>query len=96
MSNLAETDTLFFDRAGLDRGRVEKTVAGALKGAEDGELFLEYSQSEALSFDDGRAEKRQLRHHPGLRPAGGRRRDAMAMPMPASSPKPRSSALPRR
>ena len=54
MSNLAETDTLFFDRAGLDRGRVEATVAGALKGAEDGELFLEYSQSEALSFDDGR------------------------------------------
>src|SRR4249920_1171995 len=54
MSNLAKTDTLFFERAGLDRTRTESTVAQALKGAEDGELFLEYSQSEALSFDDGR------------------------------------------
>ena len=26
----------------------------ALKGADDGELFLEYSQSESFAFDDGR------------------------------------------
>jgi TldD protein len=54
MSNLAETDRLFFDRAGLDRGRVESMVTDSLKGADDGELYLEYAQSEALSFDDGR------------------------------------------
>jgi TldD protein len=54
MSNLIEADRLFFERAGLDRSRIERTVADSLKGADDGELYLEYAQSEALSFDDGR------------------------------------------
>ncbi|MEE8393654.1 MAG: DNA gyrase modulator, partial [Rhodospirillales bacterium] len=54
MSDLGATDDLFFTRAGLDRRRVEGVVADALKGADDGELYLEYRQSEALSFDDGR------------------------------------------
>ena len=53
MTDIALTDDLFFERAGLDRNRVEKTVADALKGADDGELFLEYCQSESLAFDDG-------------------------------------------
>jgi TldD protein len=54
MSDLARTDELFFTRTGMDRGRVEKIVAEALHGMDDGELFLEYSQSESLAFDDGR------------------------------------------
>ena len=58
MSNLAATDELFFDGgatgAGLDRGKVERIVGDALLGADDGELFLEYSKSEAFSWDDGR------------------------------------------
>jgi TldD protein len=54
MSNLAVTDDLFFNRAGLDRDRVEKIVSEALSGADDGELYLEYAQSEALSWDDGK------------------------------------------
>lgn len=54
MSALATTDELFFEKAGLDRSRVERVVADALRGADDGELFLEYTQSESLSFDDGR------------------------------------------
>src|SRR5690242_9071582 len=54
MSNLIEADRLFFERAGLDRSRIERTVADSLKGADDGELYLEYAQSEALSYDDGR------------------------------------------
>jgi TldD protein len=54
MNPLAKTDDLFFTQAGLDRARVERLTADALKGAEDGEMFLEYSQSEALSFDDGK------------------------------------------
>ena len=53
MTDLATTDDLFFNRAGLDRERVEGLVAGALKDADDGELFLEFNQSEGLSFDDG-------------------------------------------
>ena len=54
MSHLAETDTLFYAKAGLDRARLEAAVDDALGGADDGELFLEYRQSEALAFDDGR------------------------------------------
>ncbi len=54
MSHLAVTDDLFYLRAGLDRARVEALVAEALGGADDGELYLEYTQSESLVFDDGR------------------------------------------
>ncbi|NYZ13392.1 metalloprotease TldD [Azospirillum sp. RWY-5-1] len=54
MSALAVTDDLFFNRAGLDRARVEGIASEALHGADDGELFLEYSQSESLGWDDGK------------------------------------------
>lgn len=54
MSDLATTDDLFFTRAGMDKARVETLVADATSGADDGELFLEYRQSESLMFDDGR------------------------------------------
>ncbi|HTQ84072.1 MAG TPA: metalloprotease TldD [Pseudolabrys sp.] len=42
------------DRAGLDRGKVRKLIGHGLEGADDGELFLEYRQAEALTFDNGR------------------------------------------
>ncbi|MFZ0024729.1 MAG: metallopeptidase TldD-related protein, partial [Pseudolabrys sp.] len=42
------------DRAGLDRGKVRQLVGRGLDGADDGELFLEYRQAEALTFDNGR------------------------------------------
>src|ERR1700742_3750752 len=45
---------LFFARTGMDRDRVQATVDEALKGSDDGELYLEYRQSESFSFDDGR------------------------------------------
>ena len=54
MSDISSTDELFFDRTGMDRGRIDTLVSDALDGADDGELFLEYCQSEGLSFDDGR------------------------------------------
>ena len=54
MTDLAATDTLFFERAGLHQGRVEAIVDDALNGADDGEMFLEYRQSESLLFDDER------------------------------------------
>ena len=47
-------DELFFTRTDLDRDRVGRIVAEALDGADDGELFLEYCQSESFTFDDGR------------------------------------------
>ena len=42
------------DRAGLDRGKVRQIIGRGLDGADDGELFLEYRQAEALTFDNGR------------------------------------------
>jgi TldD protein len=53
---LALTDRLFFagGDATLDRGAAEAVLKDALAGAEDGELFLEYRESEAVSLDDGR------------------------------------------
>ena len=45
---------LFFSRTGMDRGKVQATLDSALTGADDGELFLEYSQSESFAYDDGR------------------------------------------
>ena len=52
-SSLSPTTSLL-DRANLDRDAVRHQVARGLEGADDGELFLEYSQSEALMFDNGR------------------------------------------
>jgi TldD protein len=54
MSAIQQTDDLFFNRQDLDRKRIEGIVGDALKGTDDGELFFEYRQSEALTFDDGR------------------------------------------
>jgi len=48
------TDDLFFARTDLDRQRTEALVSDTLSGLDDGELFLEYTQSESLTFDDGR------------------------------------------
>src|SRR6185312_2550386 len=46
--------TSLLDRANLDRDAVRHEIARGLSGADDGELFLEYSQTEALMFDNGR------------------------------------------
>ena len=48
------TDLSLLARAGLDAGETRTIVARALEGADDGELFLEYRQSEQLLFDNGR------------------------------------------
>ncbi len=48
------TQSLFFKQSGLDKARTQSIVDDALKDADDGELFLEYSQSEAFVFDDNR------------------------------------------
>src|SRR5439155_6232857 len=42
------------DRAGLDRDDARRHLARGLEGSDDGELFLEYKQSEMLVFDNGR------------------------------------------
>ena len=42
------------EASGCDTDRVGTVLQGALSGADDGELFLERSESEMLVFDDGR------------------------------------------
>jgi TldD protein len=54
MTDLAATDDLFFSRTGMNRARIEARVGEALAGMDDGELFLEYSQSESVALDDGK------------------------------------------
>jgi TldD protein len=53
-TSLDNTDELFFGQTGMDRTAVEGIVNDALAGADDGELFLEYNQSESLVWDDGK------------------------------------------
>jgi TldD protein len=54
MTDLTVTDALFFEKTGMDPARVEALVTQSLAGMDDGELYLEYSQSESLALDDGR------------------------------------------
>jgi TldD protein len=42
------------DRANLDRGALDRIISDGLAGADDGELFFEYRQSEMLVFDNHR------------------------------------------
>src|ERR1700757_4278182 len=51
---MSSSTTSLIDRAGLDRAQVAQHLARGLDGADDGELFLEYRQAEALVFDNGR------------------------------------------
>ena len=44
--------TSLLDRANLDRDAVRCEVARGLEGADDGELFLEYRQSEVMAIVD--------------------------------------------
>ena len=48
------TDSFFFSRTDLDRNQSQTILEDALSGADDGELFFEYAQSEAFVFDDNR------------------------------------------
>src|SRR6201982_180654 len=51
---MTDTPISLVDRAGLERARINTIVARGLDGADDGELYLEYRQSEMLLFDNGR------------------------------------------
>lgn len=54
MSLLSQTDQIFFNQTDLDQDTVQKIVQETLTGADDGELFLEYAQSESMLWDDGK------------------------------------------
>jgi TldD protein len=54
MADSKVINDLFYGKAGLDKKKVAGIVSDALKGCDDGEMYLEYAQSESVLFDDGR------------------------------------------
>jgi TldD protein len=53
-SPTSASPTSLIDRAGLDQARLSRILGHGLEGADDGELYLEYRQSEVMVFDNGR------------------------------------------
>ena len=51
---LQTASTLFHGVEGLDPEQAVRLITPALDGTDDGELFLEYRESESVSLDDGR------------------------------------------
>ena len=55
MTDIAPSpDMSLFEIGDLSRDKATSMLGDALKDADDGELFVEYSQSEGLTFDNGR------------------------------------------
>ena len=48
------TEELFFAKSDLNNHKIDKIVSESLKSADDGELYLEFSESESFVFDDQR------------------------------------------
>ena len=54
MNSMDNLDKIFFDNNNISKSYAEKTVCDALSGAEDGELYMQSSENESFSFDDGK------------------------------------------
>ena len=52
MKNTSNSYDIFFKNEGLDFGKTEKIVNESLRKADDGELYLEFKQSESYVYDD--------------------------------------------
>lgn len=50
--DLSLNDEIFFNQTQLDKEKTQNLVNKALNGMDDGELFLEYTQSESLYLED--------------------------------------------
>lgn len=73
MTDTPSADLSLFDKSDLTREKAADLVGHALKGADDGELYLEYAQSESLTFDNGRLKSASFNtdHGFGLRAVAG-------------------------
>jgi TldD protein len=47
------SNKIFFQDYGLDKSKINTVVSDALSGMDDGELFMEYTVSEAITLDEG-------------------------------------------
>ena len=57
MSDESIARDLFYTQTGLNEASALSITEDALAGCDDGELYLEYTQSESFVFDDGRLKK---------------------------------------
>jgi len=53
-TNVSFADTSLIECAGLNRARLARALSRGLDGADDGELYLEYKQSETLVLENSR------------------------------------------
>ncbi len=63
---LTLSDKLFFETESFDLKKVQRQLEQDLGKAEDGELFLQYTRSEALSLEDGRIKSANYNVHQGF------------------------------
>lgn len=54
MAHQKTTNDLFFNRTSLDPIKTQTRIDDVLKGADDGELYLEYRESEAVVLENGK------------------------------------------
>jgi TldD protein len=54
MNSLADPRRFLYRNDGLTPEAAQRLTAEALRGCDDGELYLQYTASESFSFDDGR------------------------------------------
>ena len=88
-----------FDSADFSRAAAEAIVADTLKGAEDGELFVEKRQTESLVWDDGKLKSASFDESQGfgLRAVPGRDRRLCPCDRPFDrGPQARRRGLPHR
>ena len=51
------SDKIFYDNTDLEQSKLQDLVRESLHGMDDGELFMEYRQTESFSLDDGHIKK---------------------------------------
>ena len=54
MTDINNLDKVFFENNNISKLDAEKIVSEAVSGAEDGELYMQSSENESFSFDDGK------------------------------------------
>ena len=54
MTNINNLDKVFFENNNISKLDAAKIISKAVSGAEDGELYMQSSENESFSFDDGK------------------------------------------
>ncbi|MFC7499349.1 metalloprotease TldD [Enterovirga sp. GCM10030262] len=66
MTSLADPRRFLYRPDGLSPEAAQRLAAEALKSCDDGELYLQYTASEAFGFDDGRLKTADFNTHAGF------------------------------